>query len=96
MNNHPMTLTEADLATKKQILEALSLRIDTLNAHISEEVHALDGLREDIAKEQISIGRTSQILFDVTTKMETKIYNLIAHRKALEEAKCKIFYNFGF
>jgi hypothetical protein len=88
-----MTLNEADLAMKKQILEALSLRISTLNTQITEEITLLDGLRDAISA--LPEGKY-QILLDTAKQKEAKINDLTSHRKALDEAKCKIFYSFGW
>jgi hypothetical protein len=94
MNNPFLkVLTKEEAALKKQIYEALWIRIHAMNLEITRLVESMDGMRQDMSL----MGREdSKILNTTLAQMKERCDNLIKSRKALEEAQCSIYYNFGW
>ena len=86
-------ITTEEEVSKKQIQEALKARVDTMNSEITKMIEDVDGLRE------VSLLKSCQgsdIIASALSQKQRSLDELIKRRKALEEARTLIYYNFGW
>ena len=86
-------ITSEEEVSKKQIQEALKARVDTMNSEITKMIEDVDGLRE------VSLLKScegSTIIASALSEKQRALDELIKRRKALEEARTLIYYNFGW
>ena len=83
-------ITKEEVQTKKQITESLWVRHHAITLEISRELENIEGLKKILG------GVFDRITLDTIEEKQNWVDTLIKRRKALEEARSLIYYNFGW